>query len=141
MTGSPAGHLSFYGLLFLMIGLLTGVPLWVAITKGEKRGVVRAWRVAHTTIVMDGIMLICLGLLLQGLSISESAAWTAVWALVSSGFGFALAMITGAWKGIRGLTPKPYGLNTILFCGHLIGAAGSLAGIALLIYAVYAPMK
>jgi hypothetical protein len=40
----------------------------------------------------------------------------------------------GAWKGIRGLTAKPFGLNTLLFGAHLIGAFGSLTGIAIVIY-------
>jgi hypothetical protein len=134
MTGSPAGHLLCYGSLFVMVGLLAGVPLWLAVIRGKDREVVRAWRVAHTTITMDGILLIALGLLLHSIPIPESASRPAVWALVSSGFGFVWAMVTGAWKGIRGLTPKPYGLNTLLFAGHVVGAAGSLVGMALIIY-------
>lgn len=108
--------------------------MWLAIIKEKAGGTIRAWRVAHTTLTIDGVMLITMGLLLPRLLLAESIVWVAVWALVASGYGFVFAMVIGAWKGIRGLTPKPYGLNTLLFCGHVIGAVGSLIGILIVIY-------
>jgi hypothetical protein len=60
-----------------------------------------------------------------------------VWGLIISGYGFALALTIGAWKGHRGLTPKPYGVNTILFGGHIVGALGSLIGVVILIYGFF----
>jgi hypothetical protein len=45
-----------------------------------------------------------------------------------------VAFTIGAWKGLRGLTAKPFGLNTLLFGAHIIGAFGSLIGITITIY-------
>jgi hypothetical protein len=51
--------------------------------------------------------------------------------LVAAGYGFAFAMIGGAWTGLRGLTARPWGPGTLLFAGHLVGAAGAAVGVAL----------
>jgi len=134
MVGLPSEYLFFFGSTVLLAGLLSGVPMWLKVIKGKPWEAIRAWRVAHTTLAINGIMMIVVGLLLPRLPLTESSAWVVVWALVASGYGFVLAMVIGAWKGIRGLTLKPYGLNTFLFCGHVIGAIGSFIGIVIVIY-------
>lgn len=113
---------------------LIPVPMWLKIIKGKTGEAIRVWRVAHTTLATEGIMMIVVGLLLLHLPLPEFSVWVVVWALVASGYGFVFAMLIGAWKGIRGLTLKPYGLNTFLFCGHVIGAIGSFMGIIIVIY-------
>ncbi len=60
-----------------------------------------------------------------------------VLAMIIAGYGFVFAFTVGSWKGIRSLTPKPYGLNTILFVGHIIGISGSLLGTAILIFGLF----
>jgi hypothetical protein len=80
------------------------------------------------------MFIVIMRLLIPHLALSGLAVRVLVWIIASSGYGFAWAFIGGAWAGYRGLTPKPYGLNTILFIGHFIGAAGSLVGIAMVIY-------
>jgi Kef-type K+ transport system membrane component KefB len=129
--------LFFNGAVMLLSGLLSGVPMGLAIIQKKGRETVRAWRVAHSTLIMDGLMVIIVGLVVPSLSLGGLASGILVWALVISAYGFVLALTIGAWKGYRGLTPEPYGINAILYGGHIIGALGSLAGVAMLIYGLF----
>ena len=133
MASLPTAYLLFNGSLVILAGLLLGFPLRYAIVK-RKGEIVNAWRVAHSVLIMDGLMMLIIGLIIPHLILDELAVWVLTWALVISGYGFVVAFTIGARKGIRGLTLKPYGLNTILFVTHIIGALGSLVGILITIY-------
>ncbi len=117
-----------------MIGILAGVPYWLTIIRRKEEEPILAWRTAHSFLVMDGLLMLIVGLMLPYLTLSELIARVLTRALVIAGYAFAVTFPVGAWKGYRGLTPRPYGLNTILFLGHVIGAIGSLIGIAIVIY-------
>lgn len=134
MIGLPSIYLLLNGSIVLLTGLLSGIPMWLAITQKKEHDIIRAWRVSHSTLIMDGLMMLIIGLVIPYLTLSELAIWVLVWALIFAGYGFVIALIIGAWKGFRGLTFKPYGLNTILFGGHVIGVAGSFIGIVITIY-------
>jgi len=125
-------YLLLNGSIVLLMGLLSGAPMGLAIIRKKGEGTVRAWRVAHSTLIMDGLIMIVAGLVVPGLPVDELALWVLVWSLIPSAYGFVLALIIGAWIGCRGLTPKPYGINTVLFGGHTIGALGSLIGVLIL---------
>jgi hypothetical protein len=133
MISLPTAYLLFTGSLVILAGLLLGFPLRYAIVK-KKEEIVNAWRVAHSILVMDGLFMLVVGLAIPYLILDGLSVWVLVWSLVASGYGFVVAFTIGAWKGYRGLTAKPYGLNTILFAGHIVGASGSLIGIAIVIY-------
>ena len=133
MVSLPTAYLLFNGSLVILAGLLLGFPLRYAIVK-RKGETVNAWRVAHSVLIIDGLMMLIIGLIIPHLILDELAVWVLTWALVISGYGFVVAFTIGARKGIRGLTPKPYGLNTILFVTHIIVALGSLVGISITIY-------
>jgi len=133
MISLPTAYLLFNGSLVILVGLLLGFPLRYAIVK-KKEEIVNAWRVAHSVLVMDGLLMIIVGLAIPYLILDRLAGWVLVSSLVAAGYGFVVAFTIGAWKGLRGLTPKPYGLNTILFVAHIIGAFGSLIGITITIY-------
>ena len=129
--------LLFNGSIVLLSGLLSGVPMGLSIIQENGVETVRAWRVAHSTLIMDGLLVIIVGLVVPSLSLGELASGILVWGLVISAYGFVLALTIGAWKGYRGLTPEPYGINTILYGGHIIGALGSLVGVVMLIYGLF----
>ena len=133
MSGLPTACLFFNGLIVMMAGLLVGFPLRSAIAN-KKEAAVNAWRVAHSVFVMDGLVILMIGITLPHLVLGRLAMWILVWSLIASGYGFVVAFTIGAWKGLRGLTAKPYGLNTLLFGAHVIGASGSLIGVAVAIY-------
>jgi len=137
MVESCTKCLLLNGSVVLLVGLLSGVPMGLTIIQKKGRETIRAWRVAHSTLIMDGLLVIIVGLVVPSLSLGELASWILVWSLVISAYGFVLALTIGAWKGYRGLTPEPYGINTILYGGHIIGALGSLVGVVMLIYGLF----
>lgn len=134
MTGLLCKYLIFHGAIIILIGLVSGLIYWQTIIRNKRPEVIRGWRIAHVFLLIEGMFMVIMGLGIPHLALGGLAVWVLVWTIASSGYGFAWAFIGGAWKGYRGLTPKPYGLNTILFLGHLIGAVGSLIGIAMVIY-------
>jgi hypothetical protein len=132
MIRQPAVCLLLNGSIVILAGLLTGFPLRSAILrKGEN---LNAWRVAHSVLIMDGLFMLIVGMILSHLPLEGYAVSVLVWSLVSAGYGFVVAFTLGAWKGLRGLTVRPYGLNTLLFGTHMIGAVGSLLGVTIMIY-------
>jgi len=137
MMGLPGKYLLLHGSIVLLVGLFSGILFWLAIIRGKGREAVQAWRVAHSVLVMDGLMMLIAALIIPYVFMNEKSAWMVALALITSGYGFVFAFTVGAWKGIRGLAPKPYGFNTVLFGGHVIGAVGSLTGIAILIYGLF----
>jgi len=137
MTGLLSKYLIFHGVIIILIGLFSGLIYWQTIIRDKRPEVIRGWRIAHVFLVIEGMFIIILGLGIPHLPLGGLAGRVLLWTIVSSGYGFAWAFVGGAWKGYRGLTPKPYGLNTILFLGHFIGAAGSLIGIGIVIYGCF----
>jgi hypothetical protein len=130
-------HLLFHGAIVLMIGILTGLVFWFVIIQRKNHEIVRAWRVTHTVLITDGLMMLIAVLVVPHLVLNELSIQILVISLILSGYGFVFAFIIGALKGIRGLIPLPLGLNTILFMGHFIGATGSFIGMALLILGLF----
>ena len=127
-------YLIFHGAIIILIGLLSGLIYWQTIIRNKSPEVIRSWRIAHVFLAIEGMFIVIVGLGIPHLALGGLAVRLLVWTITNSGYGFAWAFIGGAWKGYRGLTPKPYGLNTILFLGHSIGAVGSLIGIAMVFY-------
>jgi hypothetical protein len=132
MIRQPIAYLLLNGSIVILVGLLTGLALKTAIVKQREN--VNAWRVAHSVLIMDGLLMLVVGITVPHLLLDGWAVWVLVWSLIAAGYGFVTAFSLGALKGIRGLTVKPYGLNTLLFAAHLIGAAGSLVGVTIMIY-------
>jgi hypothetical protein len=134
MTGLVDKYLILHGAIVTFIGLFSGLIYWQTIIRNKKLELIRGWRIAHVFLVMEGMFIVIVELIIPHLALSSLAVRVLVWTIASSGYGFAWAFIGGAWTGYRGLSPSPYGLNTILFLGHFIGAGGSLIGIAMIIY-------
>ena len=132
MIRQPTAYLLLNGSIVILVGLLTGLSLKTAIVKQKEN--VNAWRVAHSVLVMDGLLMLIVGMTVPHLFLDGWAVWILVGSLIAAGYGFVIAFTLGAWKRVRGLTVKPYGLNTLLFAAHLIGAAGSLLGVMIIIY-------
>ena len=134
MIGQLTKYFILHGAIIILIGLFSGLIYWQTIIRDKRPEVIRGWRIAHIFLVIEGMFMVIVGLSIPYLVLGGLPVRVLVWTITSSGYGFAWAFIGGAWKGYRGLTPKPYGLNTLLFLGHFIGAGGSLIGIAMIIY-------
>ena len=53
---------------------------------------------------------------------------------MASAYGFVFALGVGALVGVRGLYPRPLGMNTLFFAGHMVGVTGALIAAALLLH-------
>lgn len=134
----PALQLLLHGTIVLVVGLLVGVPYGQAITAGHSEERIRGWRVAHTGLTSGGGLMIAVAAVLSQLTADAASSWTIAAALAVSGYGFTIALPLGAVAGQRGLRPSGPVSNRIVYCGNMIGAAGSLVGIATLLFATIA---
>src|ERR1700722_6632962 len=99
-------QLILHGGIILLAGLLCGAPFGSAVIRGKSEATVRAWRVAHSGIVMGGIMLLVIGLVLPHLQLGDSGRELLIVSFVASGYGFTIALPLGAQYGHRGLTSE-----------------------------------
>lgn len=134
MDIQPIHALLVHGSIVFLSGLLSGFPFWLAIITNKRSEAIRAWRVAHATLIGCGLIMIAAGLMGSYMTLSASMRAFMVWSFIVSGYAFIIALAGGAVTGLRALVPKPVGFNTILFLGHLIGATGAVVGVCLIIY-------
>jgi hypothetical protein len=127
-------QLILHGGIVLLVGLLSGAGLGSAINRGKSEATVRAWRVAHSGIVLGGVMLLALGPVMPHLRLGAAALTALVWSWVASSYAFAIVLPLGAHYGYRGLSGGPPFMNRVVYAGNIIGAAGSLVGTLLLVW-------
>ena len=133
-------QLIFHGAVIFLIGLLCGVPFGRAIVRRKPEATVSAWRVAHTSLTMGGILLLVVGLVVPQLRLGTSTLTLMVWAFVASAYGFVLALPLGAHYGHRGLTYQPPFANRVVYLGNVIGVLGTVVGSAVLLWGAYAAL-
>ena len=126
----PSRFLLANGTVVLLVGLLAGVPYGRAITRGRPDDVVRAWRVAHGSLCMGATTMVAVAAALTQLAAGGPVKWATSAAFVVCGYGFALALPTGAAVGHRGLTPAGPAANRLVYAGNIVGVVGSLVGTA-----------
>lgn len=137
MVGIQGKYLMLNGAIVILFGLIYGLLLWLYIINKKDNKFIHSSRVAHTTLITDGLMMIIIGLVIPHLNLSKQVVWVLVWSLISAGYGFIFGLGIDALYGYRSLTPRPYGLKTGIFVGHAIGVMGSLIGIAIIIYGLF----
>jgi len=133
-------QLILHGGVILLVGLLCGAPLGSAVVHGKREETVRAWRVAHSSLVMGGILLLALAGIVAQLHLSAWALGLMVWAFVASSYGYAIVLPLGAHNGHRGLTSNLPLLNRVIYFGNTIGAVGLLVGTIVLLWGAYAAL-
>ena len=60
-------QLLFHGAIVMLIGLLSGIPYGLAITKEKDESVIRAWRVAHSGLAMGGTTMIAFAAVIKAI--------------------------------------------------------------------------
>jgi hypothetical protein len=133
-------QLIFHGAVILLVGLLCGAPLGSAVARGKPEETLRAWRVAHSSLVMGGVLLLALAGIVAKLQLGALPLALLVWAFVGSSYGFALVLPLGAHYGQRGLTAAPPFMNRVVYAGNIIGAGGLLVGTLVLLWGAYAAL-
>lgn len=132
-----ANALIFHGAVILFIGLLCGAPLGSAAVRSKSEEKVRAWRVAHSSLIMGGILLLAIAGISAHVRLSAFASAVLVWALVASSYAFAVVLPLAARYGHRGLSFAPPLLNRAIYCGNMAGAGGLLVGTGMLLWGAY----
>ena len=89
MDSASARFLLIHGSIVLLVGLLTGIPFWVAIIRGRESGVVGGWRVAHATLIACGLLILVVGVASPHLVLSPGFRAFLERAFVASGYSFA----------------------------------------------------
>lgn len=130
-------QLILHGAVILLVGLLCGAPLGSAAVRGKPEETVRAWRVAHSSLVMGGILLLTLAGVVSHLQLSASALSLLVWVFVVSSYGFAVVLPLAAHYGHRGLSLAPPLFNRVIYLGNMAGAVGLTIGTVLLLWGAY----
>src|SRR5687767_6500851 len=130
-------QLIFHGAVVLLIGLLCGAPLGSAVVRAKSEEAIRGWRVAHSSLVMGGILLLAVAGIAERLRLDAFAQHLLVWPLVISSYGFAVVLPLAAHYGHRGLTPARPFLNRAIYVGNMIGAARLIIGTIVLLWGAY----
>ena len=133
MDLQPARLLLVHGTIVVLLGLLAGLPYWWTIIRKHSRETSRAWRVAHATVTLTGVLMLAVGLLYGFADLDASLRSLLQVAFILSGYSFAFALTIGALTGRRALLPSANALDVLLFGGHLMGAAGAIVGTGLLL--------
>ena len=133
-------QLIFHGSVILLIGFLCGAPLGSAVVRGKSEETVRAWRVAHSSLVSGGILLLVVASIIAQLQLSAWATALMVWVFVLASYGFAVVLPLGAYYGHRGLKSEPPFLNRVVYFGNTVGALGLLVGAIVLVWGAYSAL-
>lgn len=115
-----------HGLIILLIGLLCGAPYGRAITHGWGDEAVRGWRIAHFSLVVGGIWLMVVAAVLPLFVLGARGRAVLVSSVVTSGYGFTVALVVAASGGVRGLEAGGSSLNVVSFVANMIAAVASL---------------
>lgn len=134
-----AKQLILHGTVVLLIGFLCGAPLGSASARGKEE-IARAWRVAHSSLIAGGVLLLALAGVISHLTLSPWALASLVWSFVASSYVFAVVLPVAARYGHRGLTSAPPFLNRLIYMGNMAGASGLLLGVVVLLWGAYAAL-
>ncbi|HEX6267377.1 MAG TPA: hypothetical protein VFZ81_10825 [Burkholderiales bacterium] len=130
----PSGFLAFNGFLALLLGLACGAPLGGAINRGAGEETVRAWRVAHSSLVNGGVMLLAVAAVLPHIALSGGGRLAASILLSVAVYAFSFALVFGACTGHRGLQKAAAAQGNLVYYANLLGAVLSFLAVALLVY-------
>jgi len=133
-----AKQLVLHGAVILLIGFACGAPMGRSIVRGRPEATVRAWRVAHSSLVAGGIMSLAIACVVTYLQLSDWALSLLAVAFIGSSYAFAVALPLGAHFGFRGLTNEPPLLNRIVYVGNILGVVGFFVGALVLVWGAYA---
>jgi hypothetical protein len=122
-----------HGLIVLLVGLLCGIPYGRAITHDWGEEGVRAWRVAHFGLVVGGIWVMVVAGVSHLLVLTKRSIALLVYSVVTSAYGFTVALVVAAVGGVRGLELAGPTLNVIAFLANAVAASASLVWVAVML--------
>jgi hypothetical protein len=130
-----------HGLVVLLVGLLCGVAYGRAITHDWGEEAVRAWRVAHFGLVVGGIWLMVVAGVSNLLVLTTRISALLVCSVVTSAYGFTLALVVAAIGGVRGLELAGPALNVIAFLANSVAALASLVSVGVMLFGTLVALR
>jgi hypothetical protein len=131
----------FHGLIVLLIGLMSGLPYGRAITHGWGDEAVRGWRLAHVSLVVGGIWLMVVAAVSPLLLLNRRMLTILVYSVVTSAYGFTLALVAAAFGGVRGLETSGPAVNLVAFLGNVIASLASLVWLIVMLVGTVAALR
>ena len=141
MTQRQIPQLVFHGLLLVLVGMLAGLPFQHAITSDWGAETARAWRVAHTSLIMVGILYIAIAAIGHHLVLAHVAARFATWSFVVAAYGFVLAFIVGPSIGARGLEPTGPVSNILIFVIFVISILLAFLAVGVIAWGAFSALS
>ena len=141
MTQRLTRQLVFHGALLVLVGMCVGFPFAAAITEGWGPESVRAWRVAHTSLVLGGALYLAIAAVSAHLVLGRAACLALTWSLVGAAYVFASALILGASVGARGLEPGGPPLHALVFALFATSLAALFAAVAIVAWGAFAGLR
>jgi Na+/H+-dicarboxylate symporter len=114
------------GLIILLVGALCGVPYGQSITKGWGEEAVRAWRLAHFSLVFGGVWLLAVAAVSNLLVLGARGIKILVTSVVTSAYAFLLALLVAAAFGVRGIEATGPPANLVAFAGNTLASVASV---------------
>jgi hypothetical protein len=128
-----ASALVMHGAIVVGIGLGVGFPYASAITGGWGAEAERAWRTAHLEGLLNGMLVVLLGVAVPHLALRPREEQWLRWGGLATGYGNVIAASLGAATGVRGLAPGGPLANFAVFALFTIAIVGVVAAVALLV--------
>jgi hypothetical protein len=125
------------GLIVLLLGFWCGDPLRRSINADAGEETIRAWRVAHSSLVSGGVMLLAISAVLTHLALSQGWQLVVSVLLSVSLYAFSYALISGARTGHRGLSRRGGIGASLVFYANTAGAILSVLAIGLLLIGAF----
>jgi hypothetical protein len=122
-----------HGLVIILVGFLCGVPYGRAITRGWGEAAVRGWGVAHVSLVIGGLWLMMVAAVSDLLVLGPRGSKVLLYSVVTSGYGFMLALVVGASSGVRGLEATGSAVNLLVFATNTVASVAALVWVGVTI--------
>jgi hypothetical protein len=129
MSRQAAATLTFNGLVVLLLGLIAGAPYGAALVGEWGEEAARAWKLAHTEGVLNGIMVLALAGCAPWMALGRAAQRVVGWGAVLAAYGNVVGATLGALTGQRGLAPQGPAANWLVFIAFMFGMWGVLVAV------------
>ena len=141
MTHRQVLQLVLHGLLLVVVGMLAGLPFQHAITSDWGPEAERAWRVAHTSLIMAGILYLAIAAIAHHLVLSRAAARFVSWSLIISAYAFVFAFIVGPSIGARGLEPTGPPLHILIFAVFAVSLLVAFIAVEVVAWGAFSALR
>jgi hypothetical protein len=123
-------QMALHGTGVILLGLLAGIPYAMVVT-GAMAGEERAWRMAHSEGIQNGMLVLAVAGVAGLLSLDDRKSKLCAWSLIAAAYGNVIASVIGAATGNRGLAPALPMANVVVYVLFIVAVVGVLTGLVL----------